>query len=136
MKTVNLKKAGHSLEGLRPFAGGSGYAAVILTIASAQAVQSCLKLLKPKGRLVLFSPIPGNTPIDLFKVTIEELEIVGATNDDNFIERAALLLADRQLGIDRLITHRFFAGSIPRGLCNRRKRKGSSLKSRDYILIR
>ncbi len=86
---------------------GSGYDAVILAVGSRQALADGLKCLKPRGRMVIFSALPGETPVDLFQVHLKELEILGACSDRELFDEACLLLEDRSLGLDELVTHRF-----------------------------
>ncbi len=84
-----------------------GYDAVIIAVGSPQAFTQGLQCLKPKGRLVLFSAIAGETPIDLFSVHLKELEIIGACNDQDRFDQAVGMLADPKLGMADIITHRF-----------------------------
>jgi 2-desacetyl-2-hydroxyethyl bacteriochlorophyllide A dehydrogenase len=83
-----------------------GYDAMILAVGSARAVDTGIECLKAKGRAVVFSAISGKTPVDLFKVHVKELEIVGSCNDNDMLDRAIEMLADRRLGLDKLVTHR------------------------------
>jgi threonine dehydrogenase-like Zn-dependent dehydrogenase len=59
------------------------------------------------GRLVIFAPMPGDTPVDLFKVLLKELEIAGAVNDRNRLDESIVALADPALALSDLVTHRF-----------------------------
>ncbi len=76
--------------------------AAILAVGTAQAFTECFECLKPKGRLVVFSGIPGETPVDLFWLHIKELEIVGACNDQDRLDEAVRMLSNSALGIGRL----------------------------------
>jgi threonine dehydrogenase-like Zn-dependent dehydrogenase len=104
---VNEKKAADPLARLRVEAGDVGYDAVILAVGSAQAVREGLALLRPKGRLVVFSALPGETPVDLFDLHVRELEIVGACNDQDRLDEAVERLADPALALADLVTHTF-----------------------------
>jgi len=84
----------------------SGYDAVIAAVGTPQAVKDGLALLRPKGRLVVFSAVPGQTPIDLFDVHIRELEVVGSCNDQDRFDKAVGLLSDDSLKLGELVTHR------------------------------
>lgn len=90
--------------------GPSGYDAVILAVGTPAAAEQGLALLRAKGRLVVFSAVPGACPVDLFAVHVRELEIVGACNDDERLDEAVGLLADSGLGLGELVTHRFPIG--------------------------
>ena len=106
---VNSRKTPDLPGELRKASGSDGgdFDAAILCVGRADAVQLGLEMLKPKGRLVVFSAIAGLTPVDLFRVHVRELEIVGACNDDNRFDEAVMRLADPALDLGRLVTHRF-----------------------------
>jgi threonine dehydrogenase-like Zn-dependent dehydrogenase len=84
-----------------------GFDAVIIAVSSRDAVADGLAALRPKGRLVVFAPIPGLTPIDLSDVLMRELEIVGSVNDRGLLDDAMRLLADSHLDLQELVTHRY-----------------------------
>ncbi len=92
---------------LRDASDGAGYDAVILAVSDRDAVNDALSLLRPGGRLVVFAPMPGPTPVDLFEVLVRELEIIGAVNDRNRFDDAIAALADPEIGIGDLVTHHF-----------------------------
>ena len=104
---VNTKAAGDAAGMLLGRSGGAGYDAVILATGNRRACQEALGLLRSKGRLVVFSAIAGETPLDLFRVHMKELEIVGACNDQDRLDDAVACLLDPQLALDELITSRF-----------------------------
>jgi threonine dehydrogenase-like Zn-dependent dehydrogenase len=85
----------------------AGYDAAILAVSSAEAFATCLQCIRPKGRVVVFSALPGQTPVDLFTLHLKEMEIVGACNEQDRFGEAVKMLAEPALGIERLITHRF-----------------------------
>ncbi|KPK63511.1 MAG: hypothetical protein AMK73_05080 [Planctomycetes bacterium SM23_32] len=105
---VNVRKLGEKAraalraESVRP----SSYDAVVLAAGTREAASEGPALLRPKGRLVVFSAVPGSTPIDLFDVHVRELEIVGACNDQDRLDEAVKLLGDDSLRLGELITHR------------------------------
>jgi threonine dehydrogenase-like Zn-dependent dehydrogenase len=102
---LNAKQVADPVAAARASIGG-GFDAAILCVGTAQAFKECFLSLKPKGRLVVFSGISGETPVDLFWLHIKELEILGACNDDNRLDEAVQMLANPVLGIAELITHR------------------------------
>lgn len=104
--TVNLRDHPNRHQALLDANGGS-FDAVILAVGSREAFGMALDLLRPKGRLVVFAPMPGETPVDLFKVLLNELEIVGSVNDPDLLDEAIEALADKTLRIEDLITHQF-----------------------------
>ena len=78
---------------------------MILAVGSQEAVGQGIALLSPRGRLVMFSAVAGLTPVDLFRVHVKELQIVGACNDQDLIDPALACLADPELRLDSLVTH-------------------------------
>ena len=104
---ANTTQLADPTERLRECASGAGYGAAILAVGSAEAVRMGLALLRPKGRLVLFSAVPSPPPIDLVAVHVRELEIVGACNDENRLDEAVGLLTDTKLALAEVVTHEF-----------------------------
>jgi threonine dehydrogenase-like Zn-dependent dehydrogenase len=45
--------------------------------------------------------------VDLVRVHLKELEIVGACNDDDRLDEAVATLSDRSLALAQLVTHSF-----------------------------
>ncbi len=108
---VNAKKQADVTAALRGAAGDGGqYDAAILAVGSAEAVSQGVELLGPRGRFVVFSALPGLTPVDLLRVHVKELQIVGACNDREMFDEAVRLLGDPQLDLGGLVTHRFGLG--------------------------
>jgi len=103
---LNSKALADPIAEIKKLAGGAGFDAAILAIDSVQAFGQCFQCLKPKGRLVVFSAISGETPVDLFSLHIKELEILGACNDQERLDEAVRMLSNPALGISDLITHR------------------------------
>ncbi len=104
---VNTAQAADPRARLRAEVGADGYDAVILAVSSVRAAQDGLALLRAKGRLVVFSALPRETPVDLFDVHVRELEIVGACNDQDRLDEAVACLADPALRLGELVTHTF-----------------------------
>jgi threonine dehydrogenase-like Zn-dependent dehydrogenase len=104
---VNTRACADAHAELLALTGGRGFDAVILATGTPQAVREGLALLKARGRLVVFSAVPGNTPLDLFSVHVRELEIAGACNDEDRLDEALDWLAGAGRGIECLLTHRF-----------------------------
>jgi threonine dehydrogenase-like Zn-dependent dehydrogenase len=85
---------------------GLGADAAILCAGSERAMGQCVASVRARGRVVVFSAVPGSPTIDLFRVHMKELEILGSCNDEEELDRAIACLADPELGLDRLVTHR------------------------------
>ena len=105
--TINTRAMPDPVTRLRAEAGDLGYDAAILAVGSPDAVQQGIALLRSRGRLVIFSALPDETPVDLFRVHIEELEIVGACSDEDRLDDAIAHLSDPTLRVDELVTHTF-----------------------------
>ena len=107
LPTVNTRPAADPRQAILDASDGERYDAVILAVGSKTALSMALDLLRPKGRLVIFAPMTGETPVDLFKVLLNELEIVGSVNDQERMDEAVAALADPRFHFDDLITQRF-----------------------------
>ena len=105
--TINAREVPDPVQSMIDASGGLGYDAAILAVSSRQAFAQCMQCLKPKGRLVVFSAIPGETPVDLFALHLKELEIVGSCGDQDRFDEAVSILTNPAYGISDLITHRF-----------------------------
>jgi 2-desacetyl-2-hydroxyethyl bacteriochlorophyllide A dehydrogenase len=86
---------------------GGPFDSVILAVGNGPAAQEALTLLRPKGRLVIFSAVNDPTPIDLLSVHIKELEIVGACNDEDRFDEAVRRLVESPAEFGRIVTHQF-----------------------------
>ncbi len=102
---LNTRDVDDALAAMMAETDDEGYDAVFLAVGSKRAVAEGLKLLRPKGRLVVFSAIPTETPVDLFAVHLRELEIVGAVRAaDPILDLAVEKLTDRDLALEELRT--------------------------------
>lgn len=77
----------------------------ILAVSAAEAFATCMKALRKRGRLVIFSLLQDPLPVDLFDLHISELEIVGCCNDEDKIDESLTCLQDPALNLSELITH-------------------------------
>ncbi len=77
----------------------------ILAVSSADAVRDCLTALRPRGRLVIFSSLIEPVEMDLFRLHLSELEIVGACNDEDKLQESLASLSDASLALHEIITH-------------------------------
>lgn len=88
-------------------ADGMGFDSTILAVSSVDALSLGLRLLRPKGRLVVFSAMPKETTVNLFDLHVRELEIVGACNDQDRFDQAVATLSDPEVDLGGLVTHFF-----------------------------
>lgn len=105
-RTVNMKGAADRVRLLSDAAPG-GYHAAIIAVSRGEAYQQALSLLRPRGRVVVFSPVFGGTEVDLAMIHMKELEIVGAVNDLDMFDEAVRLLCATDCTLGRIVTHAF-----------------------------
>ena len=69
-------------------------------------LETCMKMLRPRGRLVIVGIQTEPTPLSLFPIFWKELTVLGARlySPDDF-EEALKLLRDASFRVDELITH-------------------------------
>jgi threonine dehydrogenase-like Zn-dependent dehydrogenase len=103
-RTVNTTGAPDLAQTLLTAHGGRGYDAIVLATGRAP-IQAVLNCLRRKGRLVVFSAVPGATPLDLTALHIKELEIVGACNDEDRLDDALAYLTAHHAALGELVTH-------------------------------
>ena len=103
---IHEKRTCDTLGAIRAAAGEQGVEAAILAVGNSAALDLCIQSLRPRGRLAIFSALARPAPVDLFRVHVKELELLGACNDDNLLDAALACLADPDLQMERLVTHR------------------------------
>ncbi|SFQ37888.1 L-iditol 2-dehydrogenase/threonine 3-dehydrogenase/L-gulonate 5-dehydrogenase [Parafilimonas terrae] len=77
----------------------------ILAVGNAEAINTCMKALRPRGRMVIFSSVHQPVSLDLFSVHVRELEIAGACNDEHKIDDALACICDASLQLENIVTH-------------------------------
>ena len=103
---INEKKAPDVAGAVAQASDGKGVDAAILAVASPEGMNLCLQSLRPRGRAVVFAGMVAPVPIDLFRLHVKELEILGACNDEGYLDEALSCLCDPDLRLDSIITHR------------------------------
>ncbi len=78
----------------------------ILAVGNAEAAATCLKALRPRGRMVVFSAVHEPVPVDLFQLHVLEQEIVGACNDEDRLQDAQEFISENSAAMEQLVTHR------------------------------
>jgi threonine dehydrogenase-like Zn-dependent dehydrogenase len=66
--------------------------------------------------------------VDWFRLHTQELEILGACNDEGLIDAARERLGDAELGLSSLVTHRLPFARWPHGFELARSGKDQALK--------
>ncbi len=103
---INESRSDDIVRAVQAVSSGHGIDVAILAVGTASALDLCLRSLRTRGRLAIFSALTRPVPIDLFRVHVKELELLGACNDENYVDRALEHLADPERHLDRLVTHR------------------------------
>lgn len=76
-----------------------------LAVSSAEAVITCMNALRKRGKLVVFSLVEKPIAIDLFRLHISEMEIIGCCNDAFKIDESLTCLSNPALNLSEIITH-------------------------------
>ena len=108
--------------------GDQGMDVAIVTAGTPEAARLCFDSVRPRGRIVVFSSIAEPVPIDLLRLQLRELEILGSCNDQELLDEALECLSDPRLRLDSLITHRVPFGEWRRALTLASERKEEALK--------
>ncbi len=103
---LNEKRTPHLVNAIRQANDGTGVDVAVLCAGTQEALDLALASLRVRGRIVVFSAVEGLSKIDLFRLHTQELELIGACNDQDFIDASLERLADSGLGLGSLITHR------------------------------
>jgi len=86
---------------------------IIDTSANAEAVNASFEWIRPNGRYCLQGYYPGLTHLDLFTPHVKQLTFYNPTDCEG-IDTMLSLMAEGQLNVESLITHRFEASDAPR----------------------
>lgn len=107
---------------------GDGVDAAILAVAAQAALDLCVSCLRARGRAVVFSARPRPARLDLWRVHIQEIDILGACNDEGLIDVGLERLLDPEVKASALITHRLPFAEWRRALELARRGKDQALK--------
>jgi threonine dehydrogenase-like Zn-dependent dehydrogenase len=107
---------------------GLGLDVAIMAAGTQTALDLCLGSLRARGRAVVFSALAGRASVDLFRLHVHELEILGACNDLDLVDGALERMADPRLQLSSLITHRLPFAQWPRAFELARGKKDEALK--------
>jgi 2-desacetyl-2-hydroxyethyl bacteriochlorophyllide A dehydrogenase len=125
---VNAQHQPNVLKAILETNEGVGVDVAILAVGSLCGLEIGLGSLRSRGRLVVFSAIEGAANVDLFRLHTQELEILGACNDENLIDKALEELSNAKLSLDSLVTHRLPFQEWPRAFELARNGKDEALK--------
>lgn len=125
---VNAKRTPDPGHAIREATGGQGVDAAILATGSPTAFELALGSLRARGRVVIFSAMQASPAVDWFRLHTQELEILGACNDQDLIDPALACLANPALRLDTLVTHQLPFAEWPRAFELARHGKNEALK--------
>ncbi len=125
---INARDVADAAAAVSEATGGEGIDAAIVAAGTPESAGLCLESLRARGRMVVFSSIPQPIRIDLFRLHVKELAILGACNDEDLLDEALGSLADPALRLDSLITHRVPFRDWRRALTLASECKGEALK--------
>ena len=103
---INARRVVDVTRAVREANGGAGVDVAVMAVGSQEALDLALMSLRARGRVVVFSSVKGPATVELFRLHTQELEIVGACNDQNLIDAALDELGNPQLRLSSLVTHR------------------------------
>jgi threonine dehydrogenase-like Zn-dependent dehydrogenase len=125
---LNEKQTPQLLEAVLKANQGLGLDVAIMAAGTQTALDLCLGSLRARGRAVVFSALAGRASVDLFRLHVHELEILGACNDLDLVDGALERMADPRLQLSSLITHRLPFAQWPRAFELARGKKDEALK--------
>ncbi len=125
---LNERRTPQVLDAVLQANQGLGCDVAIMAAGTQTALDLCLGSLRARGRAVVFSALSGPATLDLCRLHIHELEILGACNDPDFLDAALERLADPQLRLSSLVTHHIPFAQWPRAFDLARSKKDEALK--------
>ncbi len=125
---INERHTADIRRAIRDANDGHGVDVAVVAAGSASALELALASLRARGRLVVFSAIHGTPCVDWFQLHTQELEILGACNDEELIDLAVERLADENLRLASIVTHRLPFNEWPRAFDLARTGKDEALK--------
>jgi len=125
---INGRKVQNLTEAVLAATNGVGVDAAVLAVADETALDLCVQSLRARGRLGIFASIPQRTAIDLMRIHVKELDVLGVCNDENHIDDALALLSDDSLGLESIITHRVPFAEWERAFDLAANRKSEAIK--------
>jgi len=126
--TIDARQTPDVLQAVLQANAGRGIDVAIMAAGTQSALDLCLGSLRARGRAVVFSSINGPASFDLFRLHTRELEILGACNDQDYIDAALERLLDPGFRIASLVTHRVPFAEWERAFELARNHKDEALK--------
>jgi threonine dehydrogenase-like Zn-dependent dehydrogenase len=125
---INQNRVPDALSAIREANDSCGVDVAIVATGSPSALELGLTSLRARGRLVLFSALHEPAAVDWFRLHTQELEILGACNDEDLIDAALERLPHVYSGLPSLVSHRLPFDQWPRAFELARHAKDQVLK--------
>jgi L-iditol 2-dehydrogenase len=107
-ETIDASKA-DAVETVRGMTEGRGADAVILAVAGSSLIRPAIDATRPGGRVLLFAQtVRGEVTIDPASVCVDEKALLGSYSASvDLQEESVRFVMDREMDLERLISHRF-----------------------------
>jgi L-iditol 2-dehydrogenase len=109
---------GNVVERVRELTDGRGADAVILAVGGNALIRTAMDAARPGGRVLLFAQTQhGEAVIDPAAICVDEKTLVGSYSASvDLQEESARFVMNRELDLERLVSHRFPLASSPEAL--------------------
>jgi L-iditol 2-dehydrogenase len=116
---------------VRELTEGRGADAVILAVGGNSLIQTAMDAARPGGRILLFAQTQhGETVIDPAAICVDEKTLLGSYSASvDLQEEAVRFVMNREMDLERLVSHRFPLSESPQALDLAAHPKPSSMKS-------
>jgi L-iditol 2-dehydrogenase len=107
-----------TVEGVRSLTGGRGADAVILAVGSNALIRPAMDAARAGGRVLLFAQTQrGEVVIDPAEICVDEKALLGSYSASvDLQEESVRFVMNREMDLERLISHRFSLEESPRAL--------------------
>src|SRR6202042_3759074 len=115
---------------VRELTGGRGADAVILAVGGNGLIRTAMDATRPGGRVLLFAQTQhGEAVIDPAAICVDEKALVGSYSASvDLQEESARFVMNREMDLERLVSHRFPLSESPQALDLAAHPKPSSMK--------
>lgn len=111
-QTVDASKA-DAAKAVREMTEGRGADAVVLAVGGNALIRPAIDAARPGGRVLLFAQtVRGEATIDPASVCVDEKTLLGSYSASvDLQDEAVRFVMNREMDLERLISHRFSLGS-------------------------
>lgn len=127
-RTVNVDEA-DPVETIREYTAGRGVDLSLETAGAGEVVDTCLKITRKRGHVVLAGVFGESTTIEPDDIVAKELSVVGGVTAAHAVEDVIELLRRDALTIDGVVTHEFDLADYEAALSTVRERRDGVIKA-------